>query len=238
MRSLTIATALLAAALALSSADARREPPPNPYPGYVSEIYAEPSNWLCRPDTDDPCDSGLDATVVKANGRTSVKRFRAPKRPYPYGTHVAVVEVDAETGAVRIDRYAIAYDVGRAVNPTIVEGQLVGGLAQGLGGALLEELAYDAAGQLVAATLMDYLLPTATEMPARIDVRVLEDAPSPLNPLGLKGAGEGGCTGAGAAIANAVADALAPLGVRIDRLPLSPDVVLGAIRTARREAHA
>jgi carbon-monoxide dehydrogenase large subunit/6-hydroxypseudooxynicotine dehydrogenase subunit gamma len=169
-----------------------------------------------------------------APGLVATAFFLAPRRPYPYGTHVAAVEVDAGTGAVRVVRYAIAYDVGRAVNPTIVEGQLVGGLAQGLGGALLEELAYDAGGQLVSATLMDYLLPTAMEMPVRVDVQVLEDAPSPLNPLGLKGAGEGGCTGAGAALANAVADALAPLGARVDRLPLSPDAVLGMIREAQR----
>jgi carbon-monoxide dehydrogenase large subunit len=167
-------------------------------------------------------------------GLSAIAFFEAPKRPYPYGSHLAAVEVDAETGRVRVVRYAIAYDVGRIVNPTIVEGQIVGGLAQGLGGALLEELAYDAGGQLVTTTFMDYLLPTIMEMPARLDVRVLEEAPSPLNPLGVKGAGEGGCTGAGAALANAVADALAPLGATLTRLPLSPDHVLALIRQARR----
>jgi carbon-monoxide dehydrogenase large subunit len=167
-------------------------------------------------------------------GLSATAFFEAPKRPYPYGSHLAAVEVDAETGRVRVVRYAIAYDVGRIVNPTIVEGQIVGGLAQGLGGALLEELAYDAGGQLVTTTFMDYLLPTIMEMPARLDVRVLEEAPSPLNPLGVKGAGEGGCTGAGAALANAVADALAPLGATLTRLPLSPDHVLALIRQARR----
>jgi carbon-monoxide dehydrogenase large subunit/6-hydroxypseudooxynicotine dehydrogenase subunit gamma len=158
--------------------------------------------------------------------------FEAPMRPYPYGTHVAVVEVDPGTGRVDVLGYTIAYDVGRIINPTIVEGQLTGGLAQGLGGALLEDLAYDSGGQLVTTTLMDYLLPTAAEMPARIELRVLEDAPSPLNPLGIKGAGEGGCTGAGAALANAVADALAPLGATVTGLPLSPDRILGMIREA------
>ncbi len=167
-------------------------------------------------------------------GLSATAFFEAPKRPYPYGSHLAAVEVDAETGRVHVVRYAIAYDVGRIVNPSIVEGQIVGGLAQGLGGALLEELAYDAGGQLVTTTFMDYLLPTITEMPARFDVRVLEEAPSPLNPLGVKGAGEGGCTGAGAALANAVADALAPLGATLTRLPLSPDQVLALIRQARR----
>ena len=169
-------------------------------------------------------------------GLSATAFFEAPKRPYPYGSHLAAVEVDAETGRVHVVRYAIAYDVGRIVNPSIVEGQIVGGLAQGLGGALLEELAYDAGGQLVTTTFMDYLLPTIMEMPARLDVRVLEEAPSPLNPLGVKGAGEGGCTGAGAALANAVADALAPLGTTLTRLPLSPDQVLALIRQARRGA--
>src|SRR5262249_62433911 len=91
--------------------------------------------------------------------------FEAPKMTYPYGTHVAVVEVDAESGCVTILGYAIAYDVGRAVNPMIVEGQLVGALAQGIGGALFEELAYDDQGQLLTTTFMDYLVPTAMEMP-------------------------------------------------------------------------
>jgi carbon-monoxide dehydrogenase large subunit/6-hydroxypseudooxynicotine dehydrogenase subunit gamma len=162
--------------------------------------------------------------------------FEAPMRPYPYGTHLAVVEVDPGTGRVSVLGYTIAYDVGRVINPTIVEGQLAGGLAQGLGGALLEDLAYDAGGQLVTTSFMDYLLPSAAEMPARVELRVLEDAPSPLNPLGIKGAGEGGCTGAGAALANAVADALAPLGATVTALPLSPDRVLAMIRGATGEA--
>jgi CO/xanthine dehydrogenase Mo-binding subunit len=155
--------------------------------------------------------------------------FEAPRMTYPYGTHAAVVEVDLETGFVNVLRYAIAYDVGKAVNPMIVDGQLVGALAQGLGGALLEELVYDGQGQLLTTTLMDYLLPTAMEVPASTAVRILEETPTPLNPLGVKGAGEGGSSGAGAAIANAVADALAPLGVSITALPLTPDRLLAQI---------
>jgi carbon-monoxide dehydrogenase large subunit len=159
--------------------------------------------------------------------------FEAPRMTYPYGTHVAVVEVDVETGTVALLKYAITYDVGRAVNPLIVDGQLVGALAQGIGGALLEELVYDEQGQLLTTTLMDYLLPTVMEMPATTAIRILEETPTPLNPLGVKGAGEGGSSGCGAAIANAVADALAPLGVLITSLPLSPDRVLGLVRAAR-----
>jgi CO/xanthine dehydrogenase Mo-binding subunit len=107
---------------------------------------------------------------------------------YPYGVHVAVVAVDRDTGRVDVERYLIAYDVGRAVNPMLVEGQLVGGLAQGLGGALFEEFLYDEAGAPLATTFADYLIPTSREVPA-VDVLLTEDAPSPRNPLGLKGAG-------------------------------------------------
>jgi CO/xanthine dehydrogenase Mo-binding subunit len=144
-----------------------------------------------------------------------------------------VVEVDVGTGQIRLLDYAIAYDVGRAVNPRLVQGQLVGGLAQGVGGAMLEEFVYGDDGQMLSGTFMDYLLPSAFEMPDRVTVAILEETPTPLNPLGVKGAGEGGTSGAGAAIANAVADALQPLGVEITALPLSPDRMLAAILDAR-----
>jgi carbon-monoxide dehydrogenase large subunit len=175
-----------------------------------------------------------EATVPRgeAPGVEATAFFQAPKMTYPYGTHLAVVEVDRETGVVHLLDYALTYDVGRAVNPRLVEGQLVGGLAQGIGGALLEELAYDAQAQPLAVTFMDYLLPAATEMPARLSVRILEETPTPLNPLGVKGAGEGGTAGAGAAIANAVADALRPFGAEVCDLPLTPARILAALRAA------
>jgi len=140
---------------------------------------------------------------------------------FPYGIHFAAVEVDTGTGAVRVKRYAAAYDIGRVINPVIVRGQIAGGFAQGLGGALLEEFAYDANGQPLAASFMDYMLPTSREVPD-IDMLITEDAPSPLNPLGVKGAGEGGTAAVGGAIANAVADAL---GVEVTQLPLNPQRV-------------
>jgi carbon-monoxide dehydrogenase large subunit len=152
---------------------------------------------------------------------------------YPYGTHAAVVEVDPDTGEVRILKYAIAYDIGKAVNPMIVDGQMIGALAQGIGGALYEELVYDEQGQLLTTTFMDYLVPTAMEMPETTAVRILEETPTPLNPLGVKGAGEGGSSGCGGALANAVADALAPLGIPITALPLTPDRLSALIRAAR-----
>jgi aerobic carbon-monoxide dehydrogenase large subunit len=153
------------------------------------------------------------------------------KMTYGHGLHVAMVEVDGETGVTRILRYAVAYDVGRAINPMLVEGQLVGGLAQGLGAALHEELAYDETGQLAAGTLMEYHLPVAADMPP-LELWVREEDPSPTNPLGVKGAGEDGIVAAGGAVANAVADALAPLGVEVRALPLRPSRLRELIRTA------
>ncbi len=146
---------------------------------------------------------------------------------YPYGVHVAHVEVDPDTGFVRVTKYLVAYDVGRAVNPKMIEGQLVGGLAQGLGGALFEEFTYDAEGQPLATTFADYQMVTAHEMP-QVDTLITEDAPSPLNPLGLKGAGEGGTNAVGAAVAAAVDDALDMPGF-VTRLPIHPQQVAHAI---------
>jgi aerobic carbon-monoxide dehydrogenase large subunit len=146
-------------------------------------------------------------------------RYRCELLGYPYGIHIAAVEVDTGTGVVDIKRFAVAYDIGRCINPVLVEGQIAGGAAQGVGGALLEEFVYDAAGQPLAASFMDYLLPTASEMP-EVEILVTEDAPSPLNPLGVKGAGEGGTAAVGAALANAVSDAL---GVEVTQLPMSPN---------------
>jgi aerobic carbon-monoxide dehydrogenase large subunit len=153
------------------------------------------------------------------------------KMTYGHGLHVAMVEVDGETGVTRILRYAVVYDVGRAINPMLVEGQLVGGLAQGLGAALHEELAYDETGQLAAGTLMEYHLPAAADMPP-LELWVREEDPSPTNPLGVKGAGEDGIVAAGGAVANAVADALAPLGVEVRALPLRPSRLRELIRAA------
>jgi carbon-monoxide dehydrogenase large subunit len=132
-------------------------------------------------------------------------------------------------------RGVVGYDLGRAINPLLAEGQIVGGAVRGIGGALLEELCYDASGQLLTASFMDYLIPTAAEVPD-IEALVLEDTPSSLNPLGVKGAGEGGIVGMGGAVANAVADALRPLGVRLTQLPLSPSVLHAAIRRAAHQA--
>jgi CO/xanthine dehydrogenase Mo-binding subunit len=146
--------------------------------------------------------------------------YNTDQLAFSYGIHVALVAVDRETGAVSIERYIVAQEVGRAVNPGLVEGQVVGGCVQGIGGALYEEFVYSDTGDPLSATFADYLLPTAHEAP-RIEVLITEDVPSPVNPLGLRGAGEGGINGAGAAIANAVEDALEQSAV-ITRLPMTP----------------
>jgi aerobic carbon-monoxide dehydrogenase large subunit len=139
---------------------------------------------------------------------------------YPYGVHIAVVRVDREAGAVAIERYLVAYDIGKAVNPMLVEGQITGGVAQGVGGALLEEFLYDGRGEPLAVTFADYLMPTAREVPP-VETLISEDAPSPLNALGLKGAGEGGANPVGAVIAAAIDDALQMPGA-VTRLPVTP----------------
>jgi carbon-monoxide dehydrogenase large subunit len=153
-------------------------------------------------------------------GLTAEGWFHTEDENYPYGVHIAMVRVDRETGGVVVERYNIAYDVGRAVNPMLIEGQMVGGLAQGLGGALLEEFVYDSQGQPLSVTFADYLMPSAMEIPP-VKVLICEDAPSPLNPLGLKGAGEGGVTAAGAAVAAAIDDAIGMPGA-VTRLPVTP----------------
>jgi carbon-monoxide dehydrogenase large subunit/6-hydroxypseudooxynicotine dehydrogenase subunit gamma len=134
--------------------------------------------------------------------------------------HIAVVRVDRDTGGITVERYLVAYDIGKAVNPMLVEGQIAGGFAQGLGGALLEEFHYDERGEPLAVNFADYLMPTAREVPA-LEVIITEDAPSPLNPLGLKGAGEGGVNAAGAAIASAIDAAIGVPGA-VTRLPMTP----------------
>jgi carbon-monoxide dehydrogenase large subunit/6-hydroxypseudooxynicotine dehydrogenase subunit gamma len=156
--------------------------------------------------------------------------FRADHMTYPFGVQIGVVRVDGETGQAVVERFLLGYDIGRSINPMLVEGQLVGGFAQGLGGALYEEFCYDARGEPLSVTLADYLLPTAEATPC-VEVLVTEDAPSPLNPLGIKSVGEGGINGVGAVIAAAIDEAIGlPLGVT--RLPATPQRIKGLVRKA------
>ena len=154
---------------------------------------------------------GLDAT----------RRFEPPNFVYPFGTHVCVVEIDSETGQVKIVRYVAVDDCGKVLNPMIVEGQVHGGIAQGMAQALYEEVVYDEYGQLLTGTLMDYAIPHAEQVPHfELDRTVTETT---VNPLGVKGVGEAGTIGSTPAVVNAVMDALAPFGVEHIDMPLRPE---------------
>ena len=165
-------------------------------------------------------------------GLEATHAFEPPALTFSSGTHVCEVQIDPETGRLTIPRYTIVEDCGRMLNPRVVEGQLHGATAQGLGGALFEEVVYDADGQNLSATFMDYALPIASLLPS-FEVEHLE-RPDPGTPLGMKGMAEGGVMGASAAISNAVADALAPLGVDAGRQPFTSRRLAEVLRSARR----
>lgn len=162
-------------------------------------------------------------------GLCSMEGFEPEGLAYPFGAHLAVVEVDIETGEVKLQRYVGVDDCGRVIVPMLAEGQLHGGLAQGIGQALYEQVLYTADGQVLSGTLMDYAIPLAAELP-NFELSHTE-TPSPRNVLGAKGIGESGCTGAPTAITNAVLDALAPLGVTTLDMPLTPEKVWRAVHT-------
>ena len=161
----------------------------------------------------------------QAPGLAATVYFDPPGATFSGAVHVAVVEVDGETGRVGVERYALVEDCGTVINPMIVEGQIHGAVTQGIGEALLESVVYDESGQLLTATLMDYAVPRADDLPEP-EIGHLE-TPSPIMPGGVKGMGEGGTIGAPAAIANAVADAVRHLGVRITTLPIRSESLLG-----------
>jgi aerobic carbon-monoxide dehydrogenase large subunit len=170
---------------------------------------------------------GLPEGEVPGLDETSY--FEPPEAAYSFGTAAAVVSVDAESGEFDVERFLMVHDCGTPLNPKLIEGQVRGGLAQGLGQALGEELVYDPeTGQLVNGTMMDYFAPTACDMPP---VELMHTVvPSPVTPLGVRGAGEVGCIPVAAAIGNAICDALAPFGVELDRLPITPERVWRALR--------
>jgi aerobic carbon-monoxide dehydrogenase large subunit len=164
----------------------------------------------------------------------STHYFTPPQAAYSNGSHVAEVEVDPETGIVRILRYVVSHDCGKVINPMLVNGQIQGGVAHGIGNALLERMRYDADGNPLTTSMADYLLPETGNVPECEIVHM--ESPSPLNPLGVKGAGEGGTIPAAAAIISAVEDALSPFNVRILETPLSPERILELIDQGRGEA--
>jgi carbon-monoxide dehydrogenase large subunit len=166
------------------------------------------------------------------DGITVESTFHNHRHTYAYGAAAAHVAVDPKTGQVELVDYVTVEDIGRIINPLTAAGQAVGAVVQGLGGVFLERLQYDENGQFLTASLADYLLPSATDFP-RIRAFVTEEAPSPINPMGAKGAGEGGIVPVGGVVANAVAAALAPLGVEPRSLPLTPPAVWELVNCAR-----
>jgi carbon-monoxide dehydrogenase large subunit len=181
--------------------------------------------------------NGKTARLADFAGLSAEGSFANHHHTYSYGAHAAHVAVDPNTGHVEILDYVAVEDVGRIINPSTLRGQVLGALVQGLGGTFLERFAYDANGQPLSTSFADYLMPTAPDFP-NIRVFLMEEEPSPINPLGAKGAGEGGIIPAGGVIANAVASALKPLGVTVHELPLSPSNVWALIRGSRAQARA
>ena len=169
----------------------------------------------------DGMEPGLEATAV----------YDPPNFSWPAGAHAAIVEVDTETGDARLVRYVAVDDVGTPVNPMIVEGQVHGGITQGISAALFEEGAYDEDGNLLTTTMTTYLVPSAAELPSFETDRT--ESPSPTNPLGVKGVGETGTIAAAPAVINAVVDALSHLGVTDIQLPATPERVWRAIEEAK-----
>jgi carbon-monoxide dehydrogenase large subunit len=159
-----------------------------------------------------------------------VTYYDPPECTYPFGTHICVVEVDKETGQVKILRYLAVDDVGKRINPLIVDGQIHGGVAQGVAQALWEGAVYDENGQLTSGSMMDYTVPKATYFPS-FELGSTE-TPSPTNPLGVKGVGETGAIASTPAVVNAVMDALSPFGIKHLDMPLKPEKVWRAIQAA------
>jgi carbon-monoxide dehydrogenase large subunit len=187
--------------------------------------------WRVRGTPDIGLDWGRLAQLAGSDGLAADVHFTSDKSTFPFGAHVAVVEVDAETGKVRLVRHVTVDDAGPVLNPVLAEGQRQGGIAQGAAQALLEEVLYDAQGNPVTSTLVDYPFITATELPSfeLVDMAT----PTPLNPLGVKGIGEAGTIGATPAVQNAVVDAVSHLGVRHIDMPTTPERVWTAINEAR-----
>jgi len=180
--------------------------------------------------------AGAHAPEHLASSLEATRYFEPPTVTYANAVHAALVEVDVETGMVRVLKYVVVHDCGRAINPLVIDGQICGGVAQGIGDGLMEELVYDENGQLLTASLLDYLVPTAGEIPPFGLGH--HESPSPRNPLGLKGLGEGGAISPPAALANAVDDALRPFGVEVHTMPLAPERVLALVEAARERRRA
>jgi carbon-monoxide dehydrogenase large subunit len=161
-------------------------------------------------------------------GLIATATYAAPVQNFPNGCHICELEIDEDTGEVEIVRYSVVDDVGTVINPLLLKGQIVGGVAQGVGQVLMEDIKFDGDGQNLTGSFMDYAMPRATDISA-VDVKS-NPVPTRTNPLGVKGAGEAGCVGAMPAVANALVDALSHLGVRHIEMPATPERLWRAMR--------
>src|SRR5262249_32058494 len=180
-----------------------------------------------------PEGAAIDLADLAGDGISAEGEVLNTKHTYTYGTHAAHVAVDPKLGHVELIDYVIVEECRRAIKPLTLHGQAIGAAVQGLGGAFMEHLRYDEDGQLLTGSLADYLIPTASDFP-NIRAVVLEEYPSPINPLGAKGAGEGGIIAVRGVMANAVANAPSPFGVDPRQLPLTPSYIWELIQAARR----
>jgi carbon-monoxide dehydrogenase large subunit len=181
-----------------------------------------------RPGWDHRRPEGVDA------GLEETFYWEPPTVTWANATHLALVDVDVTSGRIAIDRYVVAHDCGVVINPMLVDGQIVGGTVQGLGGTLFEEFVYDRQGQLLTGSLMDYALPRAGDSP-RVEL-LHQESPSPLNPFGVKGVGEGGAIAPPAAIANAICDALATFKAEFNATPIKPEHIVRVIATGDKSS--
>jgi carbon-monoxide dehydrogenase large subunit len=182
-----------------------------------------------------PGGKSIALNLLSTDGISAEGAFLNKKHTYTYGAHAAHVAVDAKLGHVQLIDYVVVEDCGRIINPRTVHGQAVGSVVQGLGGAMMEHLVYDQEGQLLTGSLADYLIPTASDFP-NVRAVVLENHPSPINPLGAKGAGEGGIIATGGVMANAVANALSALGVEPRQLPLTPTYIWELVQAGKHSS--
>jgi carbon-monoxide dehydrogenase large subunit len=193
-------------------------------------VAGAPSRRVSWPDVAAAAHDARRLPAGETPGLEAYELFDPGSEQWPFGTHLAVVHVDRDTGRVRLDQITAVDDCGTVVNPLIVAGQVQGGIAQAVGQALVERVQFDPSGQLLSGSLGDYALPRAGDMPPLVLGHT--ETPSPLNPLGAKGVGEAGTNGCPPAIANAVLDALAPLGITELDMPYTPDRVWSAIHAA------
>ena len=186
-------------------------------------VQGNPDNALSMADISTTAHVGVNLPEGLEPGMAETHFFEPSNFTYPFGTHIAIVEVSADTGEIEIKRYIAVDDCGNIINPLLVEGQLHGGIVQGLSQALFEEVVYDEGGQMLSGSFMDYALPRAHHFPRfEMDNTI---TPSPVNPMGVKGVGEAGTIGSTPCIVNAVVDALKPFGVRHIDMPLRPEKI-------------